>query len=208
MKIQKMYFDKSPLHTINMILISELSMRNVANEHSTLSCRESEPIKEVDLLMYYAKYYVQNSLDNQDEFFNWWAHISHGVQFADGEICRNLDVLTDLFNDEKKIIIKSEDDSINDKIWDVGLHGIYIFTLKSEMCDKNSLSEDQKNRLRWIRYSVLTKIREIHSFPWAKQQSPSNRLMQIAEDPPYDKGLEFILSTASLNSIAPAAPRR
>lgn len=199
MNFQRVYFSKTPLRMISMVLQTQLSMRTVAREHSTISYKEAEPIKDIDLLMYFANYYVQNSLDNMNEFFDWWGHVSHGVKFADSEICRNLDVLTDFFNDEQKIITLSDEESINDKIWNVGLYGIYIFTIRCEIESSNTLTEDQKNRLHWVRYSISSKIREIRNFPWERVKTPTNRLIQIAEDPQQNDGIALIMAAASLN---------
>lgn len=198
-EFQKVKLNKLPISMIQLVLHTQLSMRTVAKENSRISYMDAKPITEIDLVMYYANYYVQNGLDHQNDFFTWWGNISHNVKFADGEICRNLDVLADFFSDERKIIIKSEDDSINDKIWNIGMYGIYIFTLKCEMETPNTLLQSQINRLRWIRYSIFTKIREIHTFPWAKQKTLQNPLMKIAEDPDNCNGLDFILAAASLN---------
>lgn len=196
-KFQKMCFEKTPLHITRIILDSQLKMRKNIKDHSTLSYKPKESIKEIDLLMYYANYYIQNSSEQQNGFFDWWENVSRGVNFADGDICRNPDVIKDLFADKHEIIINS-DDSINNKIWNIGLYGIYIFTLKCETSYPNTLTIEQRNQLQWIRYLIPSKIREIHTFPWDKKK-PSNPLMEIAQDSENHNGEAFIFAVASLN---------
>lgn len=207
--IAKENLTTQPISLISNILDIQETMWKDEMENNEISYNDPVgDIDEVDIVMYFAKYYIENSLNNKTAFLEWWNHVSYGTHFSNGEICRNLDVLSDFFSEDPKIVKKSGNSEISNKIWNIAMYGIYMFTLRATMNKEIWRSNNgDKIKLMWVRYASLSRIQEISNFPWKKEKS-SNPLVGIASDKEQKDGLSFILAAAALNidlySIYPA----
>lgn len=180
---KRLRFKKSIFSNINTILGVYLYMQKMnQKELYTISHIPKKSIKEIDLLMYYANYYVVNSSNYQ--------YVNPDTKFVDDKTYRNLNALIGLFDDENEVITKSEGGDIEDRLWNIGMYGIYMFISKCKAENVNI------NRIRRL---AIGNIRKIDNLPLETVEKISNPLMQIAEDPVNKNGIEFILAAASLN---------
>lgn len=185
-------FVNRPLKNIRAVITNEKERRTKAYQmYVDTEENMSEPtetITEEELIMFYANFYIENSMDGENNFYDWWKQVSHGVEITNKPVYRNLSVVSELFSGNYKHIQKANEGVIGNKIWNIAMYGIYIFTLRCEYIKE----------YEWIRYAALNAVKVIHSYPW-KQAKRTNRLLEIARDPENTDGLALILAAASLN---------